>query len=389
MIVAAQGGIGGGERVLLMLLSSLRAGEVVVCAPAGSDLARAVAAMGHPVHDLFLPKLRNSPSLLSYARSYLVALRNLVVLIRRERPSVLHGFASFTIKVVVPASFLTGVPVVVGVYEVTTASRIGRIRSLTQRALAARVSLILATSEYIADSLVASGYPASRVRAVHNGIMRDTPRLSRPSARERLGLPGDQLLVLVVARLSHWKGVHVALDAFARFCATNSVSSVLVVVGGPAETQDEHYRDGLVVQAAELGISGRVRFEGPRTDTDYFYDACDVVLVPSIEPDPFPTVVLEASLAGRPVLATSRGGAREAVIDGVTGLVVEPTPDAFAKALERASDPTWSAAAGAAARSHMERNFRVPDFAIATRAAWREAADGTAGIKRRRSPRTP
>lgn len=385
VLVAAQGGIGGAERVLLLLLSALPAGEAVVCAPAGSELSRAVEAMGHRVRDLYLPKLVNSPSVISYGVSYLRALVRLVAALRSERASVVHGFAAFTIKVVVPASILTGVPIVVGVHEVTAKSSIGRVHSWAQRLPAGRVSLFLAVSRYIADSLVASGYPASRVRVVHNGIARSLPRLARTRARAQLGLPQDCLLLLVVARLSHWKGVHVALEAFARLVTTETAPAELVIVGGPAEPRDERYRDALVAQAAKLTIADRVRFTGPRRDVEYFYDACDVVLVPSIEPDPFPTVVLEAGLAGRPVVATSLGGAREAVVPGVTGLVVDPNPDAFVSALAQVTDPAWRARAGAAARFHVERNFTVAGFAADCCTAWCDVVASAPEVSGRRS----
>ena len=58
--------------------------------------------------------------------------------------------------------------------------------------------------------------------------------------------------------------------------------------------------------------------------------------MPSIYVDPFPTVVLEAMAAGKPVVATGFGGAREAVVDGETGYIVNPfDTEVFAEGLER------------------------------------------------------
>jgi len=54
------------------------------------------------------------------------------------------------------------------------------------------------------------------------------------------------------------------------------------------------------------------------------YKISDVVLVPSIYPDPFPTVILEAMMMSKPVIATCFGGAKEAVINGKTGFIVNP-----------------------------------------------------------------
>ena len=66
------------------------------------------------------------------------------------------------------------------------------------------------------------------------------------------------------------------------------------------------------------------------------YQLADIVAVPSIYLDPFPTVILEAMAAGKPVVATAFGGAREAMVDGETGYIVNPfNTVVFAERLER------------------------------------------------------
>lgn len=376
VLVAARGDIGGAERVLLHLLERVSVGEAVVCAPVGSDLAVAVEALGHPVRDLSLSKFVHSRSAWSYAREYIRALTNLVTVLRAERASVVHGFAAFTVKIVVPASSFTGVPAVIGVHEITTPGSIGRLRSHAQRLLAApRVASFLAVSSYVAESLISSGYPSNRVHVVHNGIVRSTPRLPGAEARAELGLPADGILFLVVARLSWWKGVHVAIEAFARYAGGESLPARLLVVGGPAEPGDEEYSDSLHAKVDSLGLGQLVHFLGPRGDVERFYDACDVVLVPSVRPDPFPTVVLEAGLAGRAAIVTAIGGAPEAVIDGVTAIVADPTVEEFASAMEQSVESAWYVKAGKAARAHVETSFDLATFAGAIRAHWRDAAN--------------
>ena len=375
VLVAARGDIGGAERVLLHLLERVPVGKAVVCAPAGSELATAVTEQGHAVRDLRLSKYVNHPSARSYLREYFRALRTLVAVLRKEQPSVVHGFAAFTAKVVIPASAITRVPAVIGVHEITTSSSIGRLRSHAQRLLAAPFAAsFVAVSSYVADSLISSGYPPDRIHVVHNGITRSTPRVPSAEARAALGLPSGGILFLVVARLSWWKGVHVAVDAFARYSGSESPPAQLVVVGGPAEPGDEKYENSLRARALSLGVSNLVHFFGPRGDVELFYDACDVVLVPSVRPDPFPTVVLEAGLAGRAAIVTAIGGAPEAVVDGVTGIVAEPSAHEFASAMERSVDAAWYVGAGKAALHHVETSFDLATFAAAIQAHWRDTA---------------
>jgi len=391
LLVAAQGVIGGAERVLLELLSDVPPGDAVVCAPIGSPLSKELSARGYVVRDLSLPKLVHSASRLGYIRSYLRALRSVLAAVRQERATVIHGFAAFTIKLVVPASILTRVPAMVTVHEVTNRRSIGLARSWAQRWLARRyLSLVVAVSSYVADALMASGYPPDRVVVVHNGITRSTPLRSAEEARRDLGLPNDRLLFVLVGRLSRMKGVHIAIEAIElyRHCA-DVPPALLVIVGGQAWPEDESYHQQLTHLVAARGLAENVLFVGHQRNVDAFYDASDIVLVPSVEPDPFPTVVLEAGLAGRPVIASDCGGAPEAVVEGVTGLVVSPTAVALASAMQRCVDPSWRQAAGAAAQAHVRTHFSAIAFTSATRAQWQDVSRGRDGRAFRRRTGMP
>ena len=90
------------------------------------------------------------------------------------------------------------------------------------------------------------------------------------------------------------------------------------------------------------------------------YAASSVVLVPSICFDALPRTVLEAMALGKPVVATCYGGAKEAVIDGVTGFVVNPfdTGRMAEKVLEILKDPERF---GQAARARIEAEFNLND----------------------------
>jgi glycosyltransferase involved in cell wall biosynthesis len=114
---------------------------------------------------------------------------------------------------------------------------------------------------------------------------------------------------------------------------------------------------------------------GYRSDIEVFYDAADIVLVPSIEPEPLGMVVLEAGLAERTAIVTDLGGAREAVLDGITGLVVSPTEDRFVFAMSRAADPSWREEAGRKALRHIEEQFSRSRFAERMFAEWATVAN--------------
>jgi glycosyltransferase involved in cell wall biosynthesis len=94
-------------------------------------------------------------------------------------------------------------------------------------------------------------------------------------------------------------------------------------------------RPALEAQARSLGIEGRVRFLGHRTDIPQLLAVSDLFVLPSLY-EGLPLSVLEAMAAGKPVIATQIGGTSEVVTDGETGLLVKPRDsNALAAAIQR------------------------------------------------------
>lgn len=169
------------------------------------------------------------------------------------------------------------------------------------------------------------------------------------TARTRLGVPPDAVVLLFVGRLQPLKAPDVLLAAAARLREQDpSVAARLqvVVVGGPSGNgQDEPVQ--LRALAAALDLS--VRFEPPSDAVRLrdWYRAADVVAVPSHN-ESFGLVALEAQACGTPVVATDVGGLRTTVRDGVSGLLVPGhATDAWAAALRRALASRTALSAGA------------------------------------------
>jgi glycosyltransferase involved in cell wall biosynthesis len=99
------------------------------------------------------------------------------------------------------------------------------------------------------------------------------------------------------------------------------------------------YRGRLEALVSELGLSGRLRLAGARSDVLEWLRGLDVFVHPPTEPDPFPAVVLEAAAAGCPIVATRTGGIPEAVAHERSALLVPPgDADALAEAVRRLLD---------------------------------------------------
>lgn len=183
-------------------------------------------------------------------------------------------------------------------------------------------------------------YDASpdRVDVVHPGV--DLELFSpgdRGAARARHDIAPDAIVLLFVGRIQPLKAPDLVLHAAARLLdeqPTLRDRLVVVVCGGPSGTGLDH-PTSLVELAHELGINDVVRFEPPRTRDELadWYRAADLTMVPSYS-ESFGLVAVESQACGTPVVAASVGGLRTAVLDQVSGVLVEGhDPVAYAHVL--------------------------------------------------------
>jgi glycosyltransferase involved in cell wall biosynthesis len=205
-----------------------------------------------------------------------------------------------------------------------------------------RIPILAAVSSGAARELERF-YPTARVLVTPNGV--DTARF-RPDGDERNelrraeGVGADEVIALFVGGDWDHKGLSVAIAALARF---KGPSPRLWVVG---RGDKERFR----AYARRCGVAERLSFFGVRSDIERFYQAADVLVLPS-RYEAFPLVTLEAAACGIPVIATAVNGVDELVGDQEAGLVAEGTPEAFAYALAQiTSDREARTRMGQAAR---------------------------------------
>ena len=159
----------------------------------------------------------------------------------------------------------------------------------------------------------------------------------RPSttARDRLGLPRDAVVLMFAGRIQPLKAPDILLHAVRSLLDRDpSLRSRLVVpvVGGPSGTGLEH-PESLAQLADSLGVADVVRFVPPVAQSELadWYAAATLVCVPSYN-ESFGLVAVEAQAAGTPVVAAAVGGLTTAVRDGV---VDSHDPLDYARAMER------------------------------------------------------
>lgn len=394
VIFMSQGKVSGAESVLLELLRGEAASVVGVACPAGSDLDERVRKLGVPTYDFGVELRAEQVSASAFVRGMQRSLWSAFQILRTVRPALAHVFLPVAIKAAVPAAVALRVPAVVSVHDVLTADAIGWSNAHLNRWLAWGAHDVIAVSDFIKATLVDGGYPSSRITTLHNGV--DAARFAvgdevRWSVRDRLGVPPQAVLFLVAGRVTQGKGQDVAIEAVRELRRRTSRDVRLLVLGSPFVDSDRTFAETLRATAGMGERSGWVRFEPATAAVADYYAASDVVLVPSTQADPFPTVVLEAGASARPVVASSLGGAREAIVAHKTGLVVPPSAGAFADAMEPLLDDGKRLETGLEAREHIVRSFSADAYRRGMLEVWRRAAPALAAPEarpvHRRDPR--
>ncbi|MDB5656691.1 MAG: glycosyl transferase, group 1 [Tardiphaga sp.] len=219
-------------------------------------------------------------------------------------------------------------PLIWHLHDIISAAHFGAMQRRVQVTLANWLaSRVVVPSQACADAFIAEGGKQPLVTVVPNGLD-IAPEASSPAEiRHQLRLP-DGPLVGVFSRLAAWKGQHVVLQALAK------APGVHAIIAGDALFGEQPYADKLNRMVIDLGLEDRVHFLGQRSDVPRLMRAVDAVVHPSIDPEPFGRTLVEAMLAGVPVIATDAGAASDILEQGRAGTLVPPgDADALAAAI--------------------------------------------------------
>ncbi|MDI6787412.1 MAG: glycosyltransferase family 4 protein [Planctomycetota bacterium] len=222
---------------------------------------------------------------------------------------------------------------------------------------------IIAVSAGLKDAMVKLGVSHQKIVVVHNGVDSDKFKpMDQISIRQKLNLPRDKKIILFVGALRTIKGLIYLVQAIKEMSRKRSDFLLVLVGSGPLQEE-------LEAQVLKAGVEEYVRFVGlrPYDEIPKWMNACDVFCLPSLQ-EGFGVVLIEAGACGRPVVATRVGGIPEIVIDGETGLLVEPrSSEQLAEALERLiSNQELCYQMGQNGRQRVLKNFDCHDKANQT-----------------------
>lgn len=274
-------------------------------------LSDELAAAGAATHLLGEVRLRSPLSVLG-------ARRRLRELVRRERMDVVVCHSAWPLVVFGPAARAAGIPLVMWLHD-----RVDGGHWLLRLARRTPPDLAVCNSRYTAASLPAL-YPGVPGDVVHCPVDPEAGEVAGEAAgavRRELDTPEDAVVIVQASRMEPWKGHTLLLRALGEL--RDLPGWVCWMVGGVQRPEEAAYLQELERLARELGIGGRVRFTGQRSDVPRLLAAADLHCQPNTGPEPFGIAFVEALRAGLPCVTTALGGALE-IVDERCGVLVPP-----------------------------------------------------------------
>jgi glycosyltransferase involved in cell wall biosynthesis len=355
---------GGAERTTVDIAEALAAvGARAAVATEGGRLVGELQAKGGEW--VPFPAASKNPAGMAWNAQKLAAL------IKREKVDVVHARSRAPAWVALAATKLTRTPFLTtyhGSYSGKSPPKV------LYNSVMARGDVVIANSEYTAELIRASHpFAADKIRVVPRGA--DLSAF-HPSAvdharvlelREKWNVGPHERIILLAARLTGWKGQRVLIDA-ARIMTDQGLKDAVFLLAGDAQGRSDYVKelDDLIEKRSVKGIVRRV---GHVTDMPAAMMAAAAVAVPSIEPEAFGRVAVEAQAIGTPVVVSNLGAVPETVLappdiapELRTGWRVPPgdavaLADALMQAL--ALRPSSRDALAQRGRAHVEAHFSL------------------------------
>jgi len=338
---------GGSDQALLRLVRSLprREFDFHIALPGPSPLANEYAAAGATVHEIPMRRLSTSHggrAWAGYIAGWPVSVARLARLARRldvdlVHSNSLHSWYGWAVARLVRR------PHVVHAREIVVQSRAAL---LVERFLCRHFAIRVIAVSYA----VAAQLDPANVVVLDEYLEPGSFSPARAGAfRTRVDIPDDVPVVGAVARLDPLKGLDVLVDAFTRVRAARP-DARLVVVGAPVLGHEDYP----VALGARIAATPGARLLDSRDDIPEVMADLDVLALPSIEPESYGLVLVEALASGTPVVATEHGGPPEIVsraapgagrivpvgdADALATAIVESLPDRTSPEHRRARDP--------------------------------------------------
>ena len=308
------------------------------------------------INDLDLGEIPSFPLNSFTDQNAVRQLRRFVRWLKSARIDILHTHDFYTNVFGMAGGGLARLPVRVASMRETAGMR-STAQKQVQRVAYSLAHHVVANSNAVREKLIGDGVAPKKVSVIYNGldVRRLATTLSRAESLSVLGLPSEieaRRFISIVANMRHEvKDYPMFLRSARR--VKDAVPDAAFLLAGEGELSDS-----LRGLAGELGINDSTFFLG-RCEKVAELLAVSEICVLSSKAEGFSNSILEYMAAGRPVVVTSVGGAREVVAEGETGYLVPSGDDAMMaeRLIALLQNPERARAMGAKGKRVVEEKF--------------------------------
>jgi len=181
--------------------------------------------------------------------------------------------------------------------------------------------------------------------------------------RARLGMADGEILLTLVGRINWWKGQTLLVDAASRLWQ-EGVRNLHFLFVGSTVSGHEYLLSDLQQGMKASPARDKLHLLGFQPDIFSVWAETDIAIVPSLEPEPFGLVAIEAMSMGKPVIASGHGGLIEILDQGRCGILIEPgnIDDLVSAIVRLAQSPDVRASLGAKGLARVSQHFSAERY---------------------------
>lgn len=317
----------GADKILLELVTGLDKSKFhpIVVLPNDGILKDKLIENGIETYVVHYPILRrkyfNLKGIINYGLSYFGKSNEIVKLLKNKKIDIIHANTTAVLEGIYLKKKLK-CKLIWHVHEIILKPAI--INKIISYLIGRYADKCVAVSKAVKKHLIDSKFvDEDKVEVIYNGVdtERFNPNVENKYLYKEWNIPNEAIKVGMIGRVNAWKGQNDFLAAAEGLL--KKYSNLYIFIVGSAFAGEEWRVDELKKKIADSKNRDRIVFSEFRTDTPEIHSFFDVLVLPSTNPDPLPTVVLEAMGCGTPVVGYNHGGVTEMVVSGETGLLAE------------------------------------------------------------------
>ena len=246
----------------------------------------------------------------------------LKIILESENVDLIHFCSRAPAWIGVPLGPILDIPIITSVHM---RFRKSNFLKKYYNSILTKGNSIIAISKHIEESIKYS-FPkvSSKIKIIHRGVDLDlfNPSKINPEriiAQSRLlNLKDNVPVIIMAARPAMWKGYQVLIKALSK--VKYDFQCVLIGAGDGKKK----FQNTLIKKIIQLKLETKIKLINSTMDIQAAMILGDLIIMPSLTPEPFGRIILEAQALGKIPIAFDHGGASETIIDGKTGFLAEP-----------------------------------------------------------------